>query len=549
MIIRYAVILMVTAILFSCGGTQKEVKKNDFVTIEGQRFIDSHGREIILSGINFISKNPKENYMPQHGPELFQQFKSWGFNCIRLGIIWDGLEPEPGVYNEAYLQEIDKRIQWAADNGIYVYLDMHQDLYGAKFADGAPDWATLDEDQPHYSGAVWSDSYLISPAVQTAFDNFWSNTPVSNGIGVQDHYANLWRHIAKRYANNTTVIGYDIMNEPFMGTSANEIMPAMLGSYAQVFVEETGQTPPSAEALGAMWAEESSRMEALDFISTRDRYSRVVDAVYELNAAFEMNELQSMYQKVADAIRQVDQNHILFFNHSYFANTGVASAIEPTKLANGTIDPSVAYAAHGYDLVVDTEEVGSPSAERVEFIFERISETGKRLNMPVLIGEWGALHGKSKKMTETAQHLVNTFERYNFSNSYWSFYNTIADDPYFLSAIVRPYPQYISGSLVSSNYNFETGGFTCVWNETNNGSEPTVIYVPNLRSLSEDDVILEQKEEKIVFKYCGKSNAGKLLIYPTGKGGKRTLTFIAIPEKEEKLSIQQTIFFTPTTNT
>lgn len=538
MILRCAVILLIAVTFISCGKKQGEDKNNDFLSISGQRFIDPHGREVILSGINFISKNPKENYMPQQGPELFAKFKSWGFNCVRLGIIWDGLEPEPGVYNEDYLQEIDKRIRWAADNGIYVYLDMHQDLYGAKYSDGAPDWATLDENQPHYTGAVWSDSYLISPAVQTAFDNFWKNTPVSDGIGVQDHYANLWKHIAERYANNTTVIGYDIMNEPFMGTSANQIMPAMLGAYAQVFVEETGQAPPSAEALEAMWAEENSRMEALDFIATRDRYSRVVDAVYELNATFEKNELQSMYQKVANAIREVDQNHILFFNHSYFANTGVASAIEATKLADGSIDPLVAYSAHGYDLVVDTKEVDSPSTERVEFIFERINETGKRINVPVLIGEWGALHGKSEKMTETARHLVNTFERCNFSNSYWCFYTNIAEDPYFLSAIVRPYPQFISGSLISSDYNFDTGEYTCTWNETNQSTEPTVIYVPNMSKLSEEEVVVEPGAEQIVFEHCDESNAGKLLISPSGKGEKRTLTFTILSEKEVGFSIQ-----------
>ena len=310
MIHRFLIILAFISLLVSCSRTENR-ETNDFVSIEGQNFIDPEGRHIIFSGINFISKNPAEKYLPPEGPEIFQQFNNWGFNCIRLGIIWDGLEPEPGKYNEEYLVEIDKRIQWASDNELYVYLDMHQDLYGAKFSDGAPDWATLDEGQPHYKGAVWSDSYLISPAVQTAFDNFWKNTPASDGIGLQDHYANLWKHIAKRYADNTTVIGYDIMNEPFMGTSAQNVMPLMLGAYAQVFAEETGQAPPSGEELEAMWSDEGSRLKALELISTKEKYSRVVDAVYEVNADFERNQLQPMYQKVADAIREVDENHIL----------------------------------------------------------------------------------------------------------------------------------------------------------------------------------------------------------------------------------------------
>ncbi len=537
MYLKLIFLLFVSLLIMSCGIEKKPVEKG-FVQIEGQKFVDSNGRQIIFSGINFISKEPSHNYMPPQNQETFESFKKWGFNCIRLGIIWDGLEPEPGKYNEEYLLEIDKRIQWAEDNEIYVFLDMHQDLYGAKFSDGAPDWATLDEGQPHYSGAVWSDSYLISPAVQTAFDNFWKNTPAADGVGLQDHYANLWNHIAKRYANNTTVIGYDIMNEPFLGSSANYIMPQMLGAYAQVMVEFTGQAPPTAEELMAMWGDEESRLKALELVATKERYSKIVDAVYELNADFEKNLLQPMYQKMADAIREVDKKHILFFNHSYFANTGVRSALEPTKLADGTTDSLIAYGAHGYDLVVDTKEVENPSLERVELIFDRINETGKRMNVPVMIGEWGAYHGKSLKMTETAQHVVNLFEEYNFSNTYWAFYSDIHDYPYFNNAIIRPYPERVAGDLVKYDYNFSSGEFTCIWNETKDSSAPTVVFVPNLRNLSQDDILMSPASEQIIFEYCDESNAGRLFISPVGKSIKRSLTFKIHPEKEAEIAIK-----------
>ncbi len=538
MILRYTVILFIAMMFFACGERGKVMENKGFIQVKDQKFIDPQGRQVLLSGINFISKNPAEKYIPPQGVETFQQFKSWGFNCIRLGIIWDGLEPEPGKYNEDYLAEIDKRIQWAADNGIYVLIDMHQDLYGAKFSDGAPDWATLDEGKDHYTGAVWSDSYLISPAVQTAFDNFWKNKPASDGIGIQDHYANLWKYLAKRYSKNTTVIGYDIMNEPFMGTSANKIMPTMLEAYAEILVQETGQAPPTEEELLMMWSDEESRLEALNLISTREKYSKVVDAIYSDNASFERNELQSMYQKVADAIREEDQNHILFLNHSYFSNTGVSTAIETTKLADGTVDKQVAYAAHGYDLVVDTKEVENPSYERVEFIFDRIAESGKRMNVPVLVGEWGALHGKSLKMVETARHLVGLLESHKFSNTYWAFYNNIETYSYFKNAIIRPYPQHISGSLVEYNYDFKTGDFTCIWNETEQSKSPTIIYVPNLKLLSKEDIKTTPSAEQIVFEYSDKSNAGKLFISPVGEDIVRTVSFCLQTRKGDEISIQ-----------
>lgn len=539
MLLRCFIACLIVFSIVACESGEKPVKKEGFLKVEGQHFVDSEGRQVILSGINFISKDPKEKYMPLQGKETFEQFERWGFNCIRLGIIWDGLEPEPGQYNEAYLKEIDKRIEWAKEHGLYVFLDMHQDLYGAEFSDGAPGWATLDEGKPHYTGAVWSDSYLISPAVQTAFDNFWNNKPAADGMGIQDHYANLWKYIAKRYANNTTVIGYDLMNEPFMGTSAQQVMPLMLGAYAQVLVEETGQMPPSAEELEAMWADEASRLKALELIATKEKYAKVVDAVYELSADFERNQLQPMYQKVANAIREVDAEHILFFNHNYFVNTGVSTALEATKLPDGSRDPQVAYAAHGYDLVVDTKEVENPSYERVEFIFERIAESGKRMNMPVLLGEWGALHGKSAKMVETAQHLVGLIEEHQFSNTYWAYYGDIADYPYFQEAIIRPFPQEVSGTLKSYDYNPATGEFTMTWDEEAAIKAPTMIYLPWLSCVNED-IRTVPEFEKLETEQINGSDAGWLMVPPTGKGGTREMTIqFSRQDKKDYLILEQ----------
>lgn len=539
MLLRCFIACLIVFSIVACESGEKPVKKEGFLKVEGRHFVDSEGRQVILSGINFISKDPKEKYMPLQGKETFEQFERWGFNCIRLGIIWDGLEPEPGQYNEAYLKEIDKRIEWAKEHGLYVFLDMHQDLYGAEFSDGAPGWATLDEGKPHYTGAVWSDSYLISPAVQTAFDNFWNNKPAADGMGIQDHYANLWKYIAKRYANNTTVIGYDLMNEPFMGTSAQQVMPLMLGAYAQVLVEETGQMPPSAEELEAMWADEASRLKALELIATKEKYAKVVDAVYELSADFERNQLQPMYQKVANAIREVDAEHILFFNHNYFVNTGVSTALEATKLPDGSRDPQVAYAAHGYDLVVDTKEVENPSYERVEFIFERIAESGKRMNMPVLLGEWGALHGKSAKMVETAQHLVGLIEEHQFSNTYWAYYGDIADYPYFQEAIIRPFPKEVSGTLKSYDYNPATGEFTMTWEEEAAIKAPTMIYLPWLSCVNEDIRIVPEFE-KLETEQINGSDAGWLMVPPTGKGGTREMTIqFSRQDKKDYLILEQ----------
>lgn len=81
---------------------------------------------------------------------------------------------------------------------------------------------------------------MLSEAVQTAFDHFWLNKPASDGIGILDRYEALWQHIAKRYTNNTTVIGYDLMNEPFPGSSGVQSTLVLLSAYGQLHDILTG---------------------------------------------------------------------------------------------------------------------------------------------------------------------------------------------------------------------------------------------------------------------------------------------------------------------
>ena len=56
--------------------------------------------------------------------------------------MWAGLEPERGVYNRTYMETVRKIVRMAEARGIYVLLDMHQDVLNEKFCgEGFPDWA------------------------------------------------------------------------------------------------------------------------------------------------------------------------------------------------------------------------------------------------------------------------------------------------------------------------------------------------------------------------------------------------------------------------
>ncbi len=515
------VMLLLIGIAFtSCKDNNQTRSKQDIlpstITVKGDQFVDNFGRQVILNGVNIGSKNKEEGYIFKGGPELYAKLKKQGVNTIRFLIIWDGLEPEPGFYNEAYLKEIDQRIEWAAANGMFVVLDMHQDLFSVKYSDGAPEWATLDEGKTHTTGAVWSDAYVMSEAVQTAFDNFWLNKPASDGVGIQDHYAALWKHIAKRYANNKTVIGYDIMNEPFPGSSGVQSTMILLGAYGQLHFKLTGEIL-TEEQLGAMWMDDEKRLEALNVISTTENYDFVISQLFDLVRDFETKQMQPMYQKVSHAIREVDSNHILFLEHSYYSNTGVASSVERVKLADGSPDSLVAYAAHGYDLVVDTEAAALAANERVEYIFNQIAKKGKALKMPVWIGEWGAYYDNSESVIPTAMSSMHLIEHHLFGNAYWSYTNELENMEFFKKVLLRAYPAYTNGKLKSYHNNFEAGKFTMEWEESKTNNAATVVYIPHLSKLKNDQI------QKFSIEKIKNSDAGYLIIPATGKEETRKL--------------------------
>ncbi len=514
------------------------------ISVSGTKFIDSFGRQVIFHGINRVNKDPKMNYSDPDSADFFTMLNRSGFNCIRLGIIWDGVEPQPGQYDEKYLDKLEKQVEWATENGLYVLLDMHQDLFGVSFGegttslgDGAPVWATLTENQPHVRGEVWSDSYFLSPAVQKAFDNFWANTPVSDGIGVQDHYARMWQHVARRFAHNKGVIGYDIMNEPFNGSQGLYILPLILGEYAKMLAEETGRVLTEKEVM-EIWSSEERRLEALSRMESADKYKRVIDVATSLSQEFEKTQLQAMYQRVSDSIRVVDTTHILFLEHAYFSNTGISSGISPVKRKDGRVDPLVSYAAHGYDLLTDTKLVDSQSNDRVALIFSRINETSERINVPVLVGEWGAMHGSSEGTVRSLRTILGLFEKYQFGNTFWAYYNGITDDALFARALIKAYPPFISGDLVSYSYDPDSGKFTCTWTESPSVKAPTLVYVPNLSWLVKESISISPAGQNAVIQ-PGEGQQGYLIISPSGMNSTRKLEFFLDKERDASVTISK----------
>lgn len=76
--------------------------------------------------------------------------------------------------------------------------------------DGAPEWATFDGGQPRCEAG---ERELV-PAVQAAWTAFLDNMEGPGGVGIQTRYVDMFGHVVSRFANDDSVAGYDVMNEP-----------------------------------------------------------------------------------------------------------------------------------------------------------------------------------------------------------------------------------------------------------------------------------------------------------------------------------------------
>jgi endoglycosylceramidase len=176
---------------------------------------DEEGRALVLRGANVANAHKTAPYFGFHRPEDFERLRDeWGMNSVRFLVTWSAIEPERGVYDREYLDGVRERMDWAASAGLFVVLDMHQDVYGEGFGgDGAPRWTCAAE---HYDAfepiSPWFLNYLNEHVV-ACFDAFWGSDEL------QDAYADAVAELATRLADHPAVLGFDVMNEPYWGSA------------------------------------------------------------------------------------------------------------------------------------------------------------------------------------------------------------------------------------------------------------------------------------------------------------------------------------------
>lgn len=111
------------------------------------QLVDEYGRTRFFHGTNVVMKDPPF-YRPAEwtpgissfGEQDVQNMHDLGMNVVRLGHSWAGAEPKRGQYNETFLKIMRDQTALAEKHGLYVLVDVHQDVLGAKFChNGVPD--------------------------------------------------------------------------------------------------------------------------------------------------------------------------------------------------------------------------------------------------------------------------------------------------------------------------------------------------------------------------------------------------------------------------
>src|SRR5262245_56166958 len=239
------------------------------IQIAGPRFLDEHGRTLLLRGVNLggSSKVPcrpdgathlRERFFEhrdvsfvgrpfplEEADEHFGRLRSWGLSFLRLLITWEAIEHAgPGRYDEEYLDYLRAIAERAGRHGLDLYIDPHQDMW-SRFSggDGAPGWTLeaigLDPGKLATTGAavvhplhegplprmIWpsNETRLASATMFSLFFAGSAFAPATRVDGepvqefLQRHYIAAVCRLAERLRDLPHVVGYDTMNEPSRG--------------------------------------------------------------------------------------------------------------------------------------------------------------------------------------------------------------------------------------------------------------------------------------------------------------------------------------------
>jgi endoglucanase len=162
---------------------------NLLLQLNGNQIVDANKKPVYLQGVAFGNEIWSNSALPPktHHNELdYQRVNAMGMNAIRFYLNYKTFEDDanPYVYKQSGWDWIDKNIEWAKKNDIYLILNMH-----------AP------------QGGYQS---------QGNGDDLWDNPDNQNRLVA------LWTAIAKHYKDEVQIAGFGPVNEPVPNKSLNQ---------------------------------------------------------------------------------------------------------------------------------------------------------------------------------------------------------------------------------------------------------------------------------------------------------------------------------------
>ncbi len=477
----------------------------DSIKTQGLYFVDEKGRFRLFNGINIDDKAIGDVFRYDLDEEFFSKYKANGFNLIRLAITWANIEPEMEKYSESYLFSIDKIFRLAEKYGVYILLDMHQDLYsgyeGVGDGDGAPPWAcVMDGNKPRASRLVWAEAYIFGKWVHSCFDHFWYNDLVA-GRGLQDRFADMWKMLAERYGNSPALFGFDLLNEPFPGSYGQKIFFRLVASGARQII--TSKKIRRVDLISALIKKDSKKLlDSFPGSVVRD----IVGKCDEISGKFDRDYYSPFLNRVSAAIREVTKNGILMIEQPYFCNTGIRLGAQPITV-NGEREPLQCYGPHSYDLTVDTPLYQYANADRVKAFFNEMRNAQMRLQVPAIVGEWGGCsNNKDTSWFPHANELLDYFDENKWGQLYWDYHGDDLDAP-LMDMLSRTYPVAVNGTDVNYYRSDDKKKFTLNYISKEQGE--TLIYAHKPCKIETNGYITVTEEYK---------NGSSLISVTAGKG-------------------------------
>ncbi|MHB8330182.1 MAG: cellulase family glycosylhydrolase [Acidimicrobiales bacterium] len=459
------------------------------VTAPGGPFLrDSLGRSLILHGVNAVFKTPPYEFTSAANSANSltatdaSEMAGLGFDVVRLGIIWKGLEPgtgtlsmnspaacteglagDPGQFSAAtidsYLAQVDATVSLLAKYGIYSLIDMHQDVYNEAFAgEGAPDWAVCTNNLPPTNTGNWSANYF-TPAVGVAFEHFWDNDVTG---GLQQNYDAVWARVAAHFKDNPSVIGYDLFNEPFSTAIATGAGNVLFDAKLECFY--TGTATPGAQSQTGLSL-----------------------ACPPTDPA----------QGVIPSIENADPNHLVFYEPDVandFGDTNWIGAMPFGRLVLDFHDYCLASAGQAYYDFYSSPACSGPEPLAIsqEKQARAAASTPEQQGGPAwFMSEFGA--GED---TVDLTRMTGLADQNLLSWAYWQWKQyddptggsteaLVATgpsgdvlDPVKAPILVRPYAQAVAGAPGTMSYDAATKVFTLSYTPEATITAPTVVFVP-----------------------------------------------------------------------